>query len=90
MVSGRPPPHPPSRRAPGADDPDEICRRALVTLAAAFCQALSTCASAAPPETNAPPPATGQAGTPAAVLDQARDVAAQLEQREADLESMIP
>lgn len=63
-------------------------RSALAALLAAAC--LSACASATPPETTVPPPAAEQAGTPFAVLDQARDVASQLNQREADLESMIP
>jgi len=63
-------------------------RSALAALLAAAC--LSACASATPPETTVPPPAAEQAGTPIAVLNQARDVASQLNQREADLESMTP
>jgi len=63
-------------------------RRCLAALAAAVC--LSACASAAPPPTTAPPSSIAPAGTPGAVLDQAQQVADQLGQREADLESMIP
>ena len=64
-------------------------RRALASLLAALCLTLSACAAAGPAPTTAPP-AGDQSGSPAAVLDQAREVASQLEQREADLESMIP
>lgn len=65
-------------------------RRTLAALLASLCLALSACASATPPETTTPDPAAEQPSTPAAVLDQARDVASQLEQRDADLESMVP
>jgi hypothetical protein len=65
------------------------CRRALAALLAALSLALGACATAGPAPTTAPP-AEDQPGSPAAVVDQAREVASQLEQREADLESMIP
>ena len=65
------------------------CRRTLVALLAALSLALGACATAGPAPTTAPAPGD-QPGSPAAVLDQAREVASQLEQREADLESMIP
>jgi hypothetical protein len=64
-------------------------RRALAALLASLGMALGACATAGPAPTTAPP-AGEQAETPAAVLDQARDVASQLEQREADLESQLP
>jgi outer membrane lipoprotein-sorting protein len=64
-------------------------RRALAALLAVLCLTLGACAAAGPTPTTAPP-AEDQSGNPAAVLDQAREVAHQLEQREADLESMIP
>lgn len=74
---------------PGADDGGMRCRRALAALLASLCLALSACATAGPAPTTAPP-GEDQPGSPAAVLDQAREVASQLDQREADLESMIP
>jgi hypothetical protein len=84
------PRHHPSRRgAPGADDAGMRYRRALAALLVAFSLALGACATAGPAPTTAPP-AGEQPGGPAAVLDQAREVASQLDQREADLESMIP
>ena len=65
------------------------CRRALAALLAALGLALGACATAGPAPTTGPP-AEEQPGSPAAVVDQAREVASQLNQREADLESMIP
>jgi len=65
------------------------CRSTLVALLAALRLALGACATAGPAPTTAPP-AEEQPGSPAAVVDQAREVASQLNQREADLESMIP
>jgi hypothetical protein len=64
-------------------------RRTLAALLAALCLTLSACAAAGPATTTTPP-AGDRSGSPAAVLDQAREVASQLEQRDADLESMIP
>lgn len=63
-------------------------RRALVSIVAALL--LSACASAAPTATTQPAPAADRAGTPSAVLNQAREVAEQLNQREAQLESIAP
>jgi hypothetical protein len=63
-------------------------RRTLASLLAALCLTLGACATAGPAPTTAPP--AGDQSGPAAVLDQAREVASQLDQREADLESMIP
>jgi hypothetical protein len=64
-------------------------RRTLAAVLAALCLALGACATAGPAPTTAPP-AGDQSVSPAAVLDQAREVSSQLEQRQADLESMIP
>lgn len=50
---------------------------------------LSACASAPPTATTQPAPADG-AGAPIEILDQARELAEQLEQREAQLESIAP
>ena len=60
------------------------CAAVLVALT------LSACAAAGPSPTTTAPPAASQDGSIGGVLDQARDVAAQLEDREADLESIIP
>ncbi len=62
-------------------------RRALALVVVAAL--LSACASASPTATTQPAPADG-AGTPIEVLDQARDLAEQLEQREAQLGSIAP
>jgi len=62
-------------------------RRALASLVVAAL--LSACASASPTATTQPAPADG-AGTPIEVLDQARDLAEQLGQREAQLGSIAP
>jgi len=64
-------------------------RRTFAAFLAALCLTLGACATAGP-ATTTEPPAEDQTGSPAAVLDQAREVASQLDQREADLESMIP
>jgi outer membrane PBP1 activator LpoA protein len=63
-----------------------LAKRALTSVVAALL--LNACASATP--TTTPRPAENEAGTPAAVLNQARDVAGQLDQREAQLESIAP
>jgi uncharacterized lipoprotein YmbA len=65
-----------------------LTKRALASVVAALL--LSACASATPTATTRPAPAENEAGTPAAVLDQAREVAGQLDQREAQLESIAP
>ncbi len=65
-------------------------RRTLAALLAALCLTLSACGAGNPAQTPAPATPADEAGTPAVVLDQARDVAADLEQRQADLESLIP
>ena len=63
-------------------------RRALAAVLAALC--LGACAAATPAPTTGPAPALDGASTPAAVLEQAREVADQLEQRQAELETMVP
>jgi hypothetical protein len=63
-------------------------RRALASIVAALL--LSACASSAPAATTQPAPAADRPGSPAAVLNQAREVADQLNQREAQLESIAP
>ena len=78
---------PSGRRPPGFDESHTLGRRGLVLVVAAAL--LSACTSASPTATTQPPPAEG-AGTPMEVLDQARDLAEQLEQREAQLGSIAP
>jgi hypothetical protein len=63
-------------------------RSTIATLLAAAW--LTACSAGTPAATTTTAAPADQAGTPGAVLQQAHDVAADLEQREADLESMIP
>ncbi len=63
-------------------------RRTLASILAALL--LGACASSTPTATTLPTPAADRAGTPTAVLNQAREVAEQLDQREAQLESIAP
>ena len=64
-----------------------LSRFLAAIVAAAF---LTACSGASPAQDPSPTTNGGLVGTPVSVLDQARDVASDLEQRQADLESMIP
>ena len=63
-------------------------KRTLAGIAAALL--LSACASATPTATTRATPAPNPQSGPVVVLDQAREVADQLNQREAELESIAP
>jgi uncharacterized lipoprotein YmbA len=65
-----------------------LVKRALAGIAAALL--LSACSSAAPTTTTRATPAANPQSGPVVVLDQAREVADQLNQREAELESIAP